>query len=63
MNEWRKSTRSGNAEQNCVEVDTSASGTVRVRDSKDRSGPVLAVVYQSWSAFLNDLRTERFDRR
>lgn len=47
---WRKSTYSGN-NTNCVEV----SGVGRqfaVRDTKDRSGPVLAFGAAEWSAFL-----------
>lgn len=61
MNVWQKSTRSGNAEQNCVEVDISARSIVRVRDSKDRNGPVLVVLCRSWGRFLDGLRSGRVD--
>lgn len=48
---WRKSTRSGNNGGACVEVAT-AGKLVGVRDSKDQTGPILAVSRDSWSAFL-----------
>ncbi len=37
---WRKSRRSGGGD-NCVEVAFASDGSVGVRDSKDRTGPVL----------------------
>jgi hypothetical protein len=58
---WRKSSRSGSAEQNCVEVGSTTGGTVLVRDSKDRRGPVLAVESESWHAFVSGLRAGRLD--
>ncbi|RLP82612.1 MULTISPECIES: DUF397 domain-containing protein [unclassified Micromonospora] len=49
--DWRTSTRSsGNG--NCVEVAT-VDGQVAVRDSKDRSGPVLAFDASAWRTFLH----------
>ncbi|HZY57621.1 MAG TPA: DUF397 domain-containing protein [Rubrobacteraceae bacterium] len=53
--EWRKSRRSNNG-GNCVEVATNLPGVVGLRDSKDRSGPVLAVSPDDWRAFLAELR-------
>ncbi|MET7879741.1 DUF397 domain-containing protein [Micromonospora profundi] len=51
--DWRTSTRSsGNG--NCVEVAT-VDGQVAVRDSKDRSGPVLAFGPTTWRLFLRGL--------
>lgn len=47
---WRKSSRSGTGNGNCVEVATV--GRVLVRDSKDPSGPVLAVSPADWRGFL-----------
>ncbi|MEW2431765.1 DUF397 domain-containing protein [Micromonospora sp. NPDC047644] len=48
--DWRTSTRSsGNG--NCVEVAT-VDGQIAVRDSKDRSGPVLAFGTTAWRAFV-----------
>jgi hypothetical protein len=48
---WRKSTRS-NGSGNCVEVADNLSGTVGLRDSKDRSGPVLTFDPGAWSHFV-----------
>jgi Domain of unknown function (DUF397) len=48
---WRKSSRSGDNGGQCVEVaflDT----VVGLRDSKDRSGPVLVFNPHVWSAFI-----------
>ncbi|MET9514156.1 DUF397 domain-containing protein [Streptomyces sp. NPDC002994] len=48
---WRKSSYSGTQGDDCVEVAT-CPGTVHVRDSKDKSGPVLALPPHAWAAFL-----------
>lgn len=48
--DWRTSTRSsGNG--NCVEV-AGVEGRVAVRDSKDRSGPVLVFPPTAWGSFV-----------
>jgi hypothetical protein len=48
--EWRKSTRSsGNG--NCVEF-ADLGDSVAVRDTKDRTGPVLQFTAASWRAFI-----------
>ncbi len=48
--EWRKSTRSsGNG--NCVEF-ADLGDSVAVRDTKDRSGPVLYFTAAGWRAFV-----------
>jgi hypothetical protein len=57
---WRKSTRSGGGD-NCVEVATSDDGTIGVRDSKDRSGPVLAFTRAEWDAFVGGAKDGEFD--
>ncbi|MFD1072217.1 DUF397 domain-containing protein [Longispora fulva] len=54
---FRRATGS-NAGDNCVEVAT-APGAAFVRDSKDRSGPVLAVSAADWSAFVTDIKSGR----
>jgi hypothetical protein len=52
---WRKSSRSGTNGGGCVEV-AAGSDQVMVRDSKDPSGPFLAVSPDQWRAFLTDVR-------
>jgi hypothetical protein len=46
---WRKSTYS-NGSSSCIET-TTRSGAVAVRDSKDPTGPQLAIPTASWLAF------------
>nr|MDT0657609.1 DUF397 domain-containing protein [Micromonospora sp. DSM 115978] len=46
---FRKSSRSGGSGE-CVEV-AAVPGVVRVRDSKDPAGPVLAFSPTAWRAF------------
>ncbi len=49
---WRTSSYTAGS-GNCVEVaPAAAAGTVLVRDTKDREGPVLAVPATAWRAFL-----------
>ena len=55
---WRKSSHSHVT--NCVEVAFTDTG-VAVRDSKDRSGPVLNFTYAEWSAFLAGARGGEFN--
>jgi Domain of unknown function (DUF397) len=56
---WHKSSRSsGNG--NCVEVAV-LDEAVAVRDSKDRSGPVLIFTPAEWDAFMAGARNGEFD--
>lgn len=56
---WHKSTRSsGNG--NCVEV-AILDREIAVRDTKDRSGPVLQFTPVQWSAFVAGTKNGDFD--
>ncbi|MQY20437.1 DUF397 domain-containing protein [Nocardia macrotermitis] len=48
---WRKSSYSGTNGGNCVEVRFNGRG-VQVRDSKDKSGPVLSFTPGEWDTFV-----------
>jgi len=52
---WRKSSFSGNG-GDCVEVGD-ASRVVIVRDTKDRSGPVLRFSPAVWRRFADQVKT------
>jgi hypothetical protein len=51
---WRKSSYSGSNGGECVEV--AAAATVLVRDTADRSGPVLRFTAEAWRAFTAAIR-------
>jgi len=51
---WRKSTHSG-PQANCVEVGH-ATGQIKVRDTKDRQGPVITLNSSTWRDFTTKLR-------
>jgi hypothetical protein len=56
---WFKSSRSaGNGA--CVEVAVTAAH-IGVRDSKNRTGPALAVDRQAWREFILAVRSGHFD--
>jgi hypothetical protein len=54
--QWRKSSYSANG-GNCIEVATNVPSVVAIRDSKDPSGPNLAVSSTDWAAFLERIRS------
>ncbi|WP_433530163.1 DUF397 domain-containing protein [Micromonospora sp. CA-263727] len=59
---WRTSSRS-NDQGLCVEVADNLArvhGVVGVRDSKDQTGPVLAINPLGWSAFVDAIRSGQF---
>lgn len=61
--EWVKSSRSsGGGSGDCVEVARNLPGVVGVRDSKDPTGPALAVTPTGWVAFLGAVKNGGFDR-
>lgn len=57
---WRKSTGSQQDEE-CVEV-ARRGGSVLVRDSRDRSGPILAFSRTEWRSLLTRIRGGPFRR-
>jgi hypothetical protein len=46
---WRKSSYSGNGGSSCIEV--ASDGAVVVRDTTDRTGPVLRFTPDAWREF------------
>ena len=52
---WRKSSRSGCGNNNCVEI-ASLVDAVLVRDSKDPDGPVMSFAQPDWQAFLSAVK-------
>ena len=57
---WRKSSFSGT--NGCIEF-AFVGAHVAIRDSKDRSGPVLIFSCSEWEAFLEGVRQGEFDLR
>jgi Domain of unknown function (DUF397) len=51
---WRKSTYSGDNGGECVEV--AAARAVLVRDTTDRTGPVLTFTAEAWRAFTATIK-------
>jgi hypothetical protein len=58
-NVWRTSSRTGSNGQ-CVEVKYDGD-TIAVRDTKDRTGPVLTFSTESWAGFVAAIKDRRFD--
>ncbi|MEQ4204194.1 DUF397 domain-containing protein [Actinopolymorpha sp. B9G3] len=58
---WRTSSYSA-SNGNCVEVAVLDRAAMGVRDSKDRSGPVLAFTSREWNVFVSSIRAGDFDR-
>ena len=54
---WRKSSRSSGNGGNCVEVGQ-ANRDVAVRDTKDRSGPVLRFAPEAWRRFAAQVKED-----
>jgi len=57
---WRKSTRSNDTGE-CVEVADLDSGRWAVRDSKNKTGPVLIFTAAQWAVFTASVRAGLFD--
>ncbi|WP_326549306.1 DUF397 domain-containing protein [Micromonospora sp. NBC_01813] len=54
---WRKSSRSGASDSNCVEVAALAESAIGVRDSKDPYGPALIFPASAWATFVTTVTT------
>ncbi len=56
---WFKSSYSSDGTGNCVEVAdlTAEDGTVRVRDSKDKTGAALSFAADEWDALISFVRS------
>ncbi len=55
---WRKSSYSGGNGGNCIEVGAhAATGRVLVRDTQDRTGPVLTVPPAAWRTFAAQVKS------
>ena len=55
---WRKSTYSGSNGGGCVEA-AGHDGLVLVRDTQDRSGPVLRFGHAAWRRFTGQVKSGR----
>jgi hypothetical protein len=55
---WRKSSYSGGNGGGCIEVGAHPeTGRVLVRDTKDRTGPVLTVTPAAWRRFAAQVKS------
>jgi Domain of unknown function (DUF397) len=52
---WRKSSYSGNGGGSCIEVARQTTG-VLVRDTKDRTGPMLQFLPAAWRTFADQVK-------
>ncbi|WP_418155374.1 DUF397 domain-containing protein [Actinoalloteichus caeruleus] len=55
---WRKSSRSSNGSDDCVEVG-GAPGLVGIRDTKNRAGGTLVISREAFSSFLTAIKADR----
>jgi hypothetical protein len=56
LTNWRKASYSSNGGANCVEVGD-ASHAVLVRDTQDRTGPVLRISPAAWCRFADQVKS------
>ncbi|WP_052869598.1 DUF397 domain-containing protein [Streptomyces niger] len=54
--QWRKSSYSSGASDNCIEVADNLGPVVPVRDSKNPDGPAVIFSADAWAAFLATLK-------
>jgi Domain of unknown function (DUF397) len=60
---WRKSSYSNGDGAQCVEVADGLPGLVPIRDSKNPTGPALVFPADSWGAFIEAVKHDRFSVR
>jgi len=53
---WRKSSYSGGNGGGCIEAGAQAAARVLVRDTKDRTGPVLRFTPAAWQRFADRVK-------
>lgn len=53
---WRKSSYSGGEGGDCVEVAETPDGSRYIRDTKDRTQPVLYFTAAEWDAFIRGVK-------
>ena len=58
--EWKKSSKSGANNGECVEV-RRRDDAIQVRDSKNPDGPILRFTREEWSAFVGGTKDGEFD--
>ncbi|MEA2532211.1 MAG: hypothetical protein QOJ93_22 [Actinomycetota bacterium] len=58
---WRKSSFSGNGNNNCVEMTRLVTGEVAVRNSRDPDGPTLIYTRAEVEALIRGVRNGEFD--
>lgn len=61
VDRWRKSSYSGN-QTNRVEVGSTGDGAV-IRDTKDRAGRYFTATPAQWHAFMEAIKSDRFEAR
>ena len=59
---WCTSSYSTGNGGSCVEMRKPNEDGVEVRDSKDRTGPVLGFGPRAWMGFIGDVKLGAFDR-
>lgn len=59
--QWFKSSYSGNG-ASCVECAYLPDGGMAVRDTKNRSGPILGFTAAQWQAFVASVRHGKFSK-
>lgn len=59
--EWRKSSRSNEANTGCVEVSTSLLGVIAIRDSKHPTGDAHVMPRAAFAVLMDDVKAGRYD--